>query len=330
MHSRLHPAPQHFSTLALVLAGLGALSAGCGDDSGTGSGGGSTGQGGGSTTGTDATTGTGDGGATASTTTGTDTTTGSGAGDACDYPDPNPSPAAPQAITEVQGTVFTTDGDPVADREVQVCGKDICLYGEADANGDVTVTNTGTDLDTPLFKAGDGLGLAKIGFHIPEGASVVVDAVVPPLADSGTALAAGASAEADGVTLTVDAAGIVKLNLLDFSDPGEDTFRAAVVPEAQIDAVAPGEGFDMVVGLGPHDTRFCPSAALSIPNQPGLPVGTAVEIFLLGLDVGEYFADYGTWGKIADGVVSEDGETIVTAEGQGLPVLSSVGIRAVP
>src|SRR5690606_30733872 len=134
-------------------------------------------------------------------------------------------------------------------------------------------------------------------------------------------------AEAAGVTLTVPAGGAVALNLLDFSGAGEDTLRAAIVPVDQTDDVAPGEGLDLVVGLGPYETRFCPPAALEVANDAGLAPGTAVEFLLYGLQIGEGFVPYGEWAKVADGTVSDDGEVITTNDGEGIPVLGPVAIR---
>lgn len=307
-----------------VLVALVASLVACGDDDTGGSAGG--GQGGddaGSTTtsgDTSSTTGGGAGGDDAS-------STGAGAGGACEFPDPNPSAPAPTAVDQVTGTVFTTDGDPIAETEVQVCGRDNCLYGATNDEGAFVVNHDGGELDKPIIKAGNGLEILKMGFAFPADGEPV-EAVVPALTDSGTALVAGATAEADGVTLTVDADGVVALNLLDFSDPGEDTFRAAVVAADQVEALAPGEGFAMVVGLGPYETRFCPAAALSVPNDAGLEAGSAVEFFLYGLQVGEGFVPYGEWGKVADGVVSDDGSVITTADGEGLEVLGPVAVRA--
>jgi hypothetical protein len=318
--------------LVVLVASLAATGlVACGDDTGGAGGGGQggDGQGGDGKGATGSTTG-GDGGAGTTSGAGGDdasSTTGTGAGEACPWPEDDPSAPAPTAVTEVSGTVLTTDGDPVADSEVQVCGRDNCLYGDTNAEGAFVVNHDGSELDKPIVKAGDGLALAKLGFAFPTDGEPV-EATVPVLADSGTAIAPGASADAGGVTLTVATDGEVALNLLDFGDPGEDTFRAAVVPADQVEAVAPGQGFAMIVGLGPHETRFCPAAALSVPNDAGLEPGAAVEVFLYGLQVGEAFVPYGEWEKIADATVSDDGTVITTNDGEGLPVLGPIGLRA--
>jgi hypothetical protein len=305
----------------LWLALLAPLAA-CGDSSG---GSGSTGTGGDSGSGsTESTTSAGGGDPT-----GGSTTTGAGAGDpGCDPPDGTDTADAFRPVGEVTGTVIDTAGDPVDDTEVQVCGENICLYGTTSADGSVVVNNpNGDDLDRPVFKSGDGLVHTRIGYPLPEGDPVNVDAVLPVMVDSGTALAPGATAEADGVTLVVGAG--VSLNLLDFSGPGEDTFRAGVVPESEIEAVAPGQGFDILIGTGPFDTYFCPPASLTVPNSAGLAPGAVVEFHVQSLNVAEFHGPYGEWVKVADGHVSEDGETVGTDEGQGIPVTAAVGIVVV-
>jgi hypothetical protein len=305
-----------------VIVALGVSLGACGDDaggSGTGSGGGGTGGGAASTTGA----------ATGTTTGAVGPTTGAGGGGEVDCKLPvdgvDTSPQ-PTEVGEVRGTVLDLDGEPVTDAEVQVCGKNLCLYGDTGPDGGFVVTNTsGEELDTPIVKSGDGLAFARFGYAMPVDGEEV-DATTAALTDSGTAMAAGAVAEADGVTLTIAADGVVGINLLDFGDPGEDTFRAAVIPQDQVDLIAPGEAFDMVIGLGPHETLFCPAAQLTVPNDAGLAAGAEVDVLLYGLQIGDSFVAYGTWSRVAGGVVSEDGATITT-DAEALPVLGPIGIR---
>ncbi len=320
MSRQLHPGLALRSGSLLLVLGL-SLAA-CGDDDAGGGSGGASGQGGDAATATttDAAS-TGAGGDASS-------STGAGASAACPYPEGVETSPQPTTVTQVIGVVLDADGEPLAGAEVQVCGKDLCLYGDTDGDGSFVVVNdSDQELDTPVVKAGDGIALAKLGFALPA-ADEEVEARTIALADSGTAMVAGAVAEADGVTLTLADDGAVALNLLDFGDPGEDSFRAAVFPLDLVDIVAPGEGFDMVVALGPYETRFCPPAQLTVPNDAELPAGSAVDIYLYGLQIGDSFVPYGTWDKIADGVVSDDGSTIST-DAEAIPVLGPIGIRAV-
>jgi hypothetical protein len=86
-------------------------------------------------------------------------------------------------------------------------------------------------------------------------------------------------------------------------------------------------GFELVVALTPVGTELCPAVVLTLPNSPQWKAGSAVEIFLHGVDVAEAWAPYGGWAKVSDGAVSADGLTIETSPGAGLPALSAVGVR---
>lgn len=320
MNDRVLGSTQAISLLSL---GLAATLIACGDAGGT-----STGAGGGdATTGDSSTAGTGGEQTVASSATGA--SAGGGSADECPVPDGFSSPAAMRAIELVEGAATTPDGDSPGEVEIQMCGKNLCLYAATGEDGLYVIANPGaTPLDTPIVKVGDGLQQTKFGFGIPDPVAPV-DVLVAPMDDSGTALTAGAEAEADGAALAVDPDGVVVLNILDFADPGEDTFRAAIMREDALEVLAPGEGFVAVLYLGPRDTRFCPPASLSIPNEAGLDAGAAVEFLLYGLDVGEPFAAYAEWTTIADGQVSEDGATIATLDGEGIPVLGAIGVRPV-
>ena len=72
------------------------------------------------------------------------------------------------------------------------------------------------------------------------------------------------------------------------------------------------------------------SHTLTVSNDTGWPAGTAVEFFVHGTDVGEYWAPWGGWAKVSDGQVSADGKTISTNGGGGVPELSAFGIRKKP
>jgi hypothetical protein len=94
--------------------------------------------------------------------------------------------------------------------------------------------------------------------------------------------------------------------------------------------VDPSLGFGIIVALTPEGTEVCPAAKLTVPNSPGWPAGSAVEIYLHGVDVAEAWAPYGGWAKVSDGIVSSDGASVTTVDGSGLPELSVVGIRRKP
>jgi hypothetical protein len=117
----------------------------------------------------------------------------------------------------------------------------------------------------------------------------------------------------------------------DFGTPDLRKFRAAAVstqnPPAAVDASL---GFGILYALTPSATELCPPAALTVPNSANFPAGSAVEVYLHGIDIAEVWAPYGGWAKVSDGTVSADGKTISTSEGGGLPALSVIGVRLAP
>lgn len=314
--------------LGSVLVSLALASVACGDD-----GGGEGGSGTGDDTSSSPSTGTEAG----STSTGDATTGGTGGaeceppatlGPDCDFPDSVETDPQIVEFEAVLGTVVTVDGDPVANDAIQVCGINLCLYGDTDGTGTVAVPQGNTPLDVPVFKVGDGLSRARIGYPVPEGGGEIeMEGTTIDLVDSETTLEGGAVAEADGVILTIAEGAGVGLNTFDFPDCGQDTLRAAVVPAGSIDVIAPDQDFVALVGLGPNETIFCPAAGLSIPNDTDLEAGTEVEFVQQSLETGQFFGAYGQWEQVAVGRVSDDGASFVTDDGEGIPILTTTGVR---
>lgn len=92
--------------------------------------------------------------------------------------------------------------------------------------------------------------------------------------------------------------------------------------------MAPADlGLGALFGLGPLETRLCPPAQLTVANVPGWEPGTLVEFLLHGSDISEEWAPYGGWAPVSTGFVSDDGSTIATESGRGLPVLGLIGVR---
>ena len=88
-----------------------------------------------------------------------------------------------------------------------------------------------------------------------------------------------------------------------------------------------GAGLDAIFALAPVGAVVCPPATLELPNTPGYPAGSEVELLIHGADVEEEWAPYGLWRVVATGRVDDAGERIATIDG-GLPVISAVGVRA--
>jgi hypothetical protein len=247
----------------------------------------------------------------------------------CEAPDVEPSAADPQFVGSVSATVLDVDGEPLpSDPLVQVCGLDVCVNAETGSEGTVSV-GVAQDIRLPAFKYGDGLTSGKLALLLPSPTDEVEIGTVrtPVLPVLGDEIAAGATARSSDVELTVEEGALVDFDTLVYKTDDEKAFRAApLLPGDAPDDYDQGYGFDLYFALAPLETEFCPEASLTVPNLAELDPGAAVEFFIQGLVVEERYAPYAGFTKVAEGRVSDDGETIATESG-GLPVLSLVAIR---
>jgi hypothetical protein len=83
---------------------------------------------------------------------------------------------------------------------------------------------------------------------------------------------------------------------------------------------------DIVIGTTPK-ARFCPPAALTVPNSLEWPPGTRVEIHHQGVEVDQEWAPYGGWAQVATATVTSDGASILTDADSGIPELGLLGLR---
>lgn len=252
-----------------------------------------------------------------------------GAGSSNDCPKTlNHGEATTLTVTSLEATVVDLEGKPAAQIPAQLCGTDICLKGETDEAGHVLVSGGGKTLARPAFKYGDGLLYGRFAVPLSEGKSSFPSAVTPRLPEPGAPLEAGKEATSGGVTLVLASGTEVDIDTLTYTSPEEEAFRAALIPlEKAPPAVDPSLGLEILYAAAPVETFFCPAAELVVPNTPGWPADTEVEVFVHGVDTSERFVPYGGWAKVSDGRVSADGATVATSPGGGLPVLSAFGIR---
>ncbi len=302
--------------LLAFLLPFAALACGGGDTSGSGgSGTTSTGGSGGTSTGG---------------TTSTSDTGGGGSAPACP---PGPGYGGNEKSLDVgvvTAKLIDQDGNPASGVAVFVCGTDICTSPAKSGGDGAASIPANQTLKAPAFKYGDGLDWAKFAQPVPAGDTAVgtVAALKLPAVGTGDMFAVGASAKSNGVTIDVPAGGSVTVDELTYEDPSTQTFRVALLPaDAVAPAVDPALGLEIVYGAAPMETEFCPAATLHAPNTLGWAAGAAVELFIHGLEVGQEWAPYGGWAKVSDATVSADGKEIVTAEGQGIPLLSTFGFR---
>ena len=253
-------------------------------------------------------------------------TGGVGGGATCPGPGYVTAPTT-RTFTSVTATVQDLSGAPVTKALAQVCGTDLCINGgPADAQGKVFVDMSGQTLMNPHFKYGNGLLHVKFIMGLPEQAVVdlgIVKTAALPDVTTGAPMAPGGTATSGGVSLTVPSSASITTD--PFLPEGADGFRAVVIPKEQAPvAVDATKAFEIIVGTAPLETKFCPPAALSVPNSAGWPAGTAVEFWIEGLDITEEWAPYGGWQKTSDGAVSADGATVATDPAGGIAWLSSV------
>ncbi|MFO0566583.1 MAG: hypothetical protein U0263_13020 [Polyangiaceae bacterium] len=322
-------------SVLVTLSALGVVA--CGSDSGGGGGGGGGSGASGGSGGTGGTT----------TTGGAAGVSGGGSGGAsgagCNAGPGFPSSDPPHKVDELTAKILDTTGAPADGVLAQVCGLDLCINGSTNAQGEVCTPNGGTgicapgilpaqEFKRPAFKYGDGIGYVKFAQLLETTTTkyAIGDVMTErlPAVGQGVALAPGGTATSNGITLTLGAGAQITIDELTFDTPELQKFRAAEVPIAKIPpAVDKALGFEMVVGTTPLDTELCPHAKLSVPNTPGWPAGTEVEFWIHGLDPGEEWAPYAGWAKVSGGAVSADGKSVVTSDGEGIPVLSTFGIK---
>jgi hypothetical protein len=225
---------------------------------------------------------------------------------------------------------------PAGNVAATMCGTNVCSeLAASETDGSLIVTASALALDAPRFNVGhNGRGYAKLTAIIPTAPTFdfgTVRVLRLPAFSSGAMLAPGAPATNNGVTVEVAADGVVDFFELDFPDPADHRLVAAVmdiraIDPAELPSVPPALGIEMIVGLGPMETKLCPAAALTFPNAAQFAPDSEVEILINGNVTFEHYAPYGEWAKVAEGVVSADGTTVTTKDGQGIEVLGTFGI----
>ncbi|MEJ7730939.1 MAG: hypothetical protein WKG00_17190 [Polyangiaceae bacterium] len=246
----------------------------------------------------------------------------------CEEPGDHPGAGPTLAVDSVEATLEDTDGNPIADSQVQLCGINLCLYGDTDGTGHVTVPGGAEMLERPAFKYGDGTRHARFAVPVVEADTSLGTLVTVALPSEGVDLAIGTVVESGPVELDIAAGSGFVLDELTLDEPDELLFRAASMDPTLLPAgVGVPEGMVTVYGVAPLETIFCPPAQVTVTNETGLPADSAVEFWSHGVDVFELAAPYAGWRKVSDGTVSADGMTISTTAGQGIEVLTTFGIK---
>ena len=237
---------------------------------------------------------------------------------------------APLDLGTVTAQFVDEQGQPALVGRVQVCGIDICRDATASTSDSGKLVKVMAEaLDAPACKFGDGLDWAELLVPLSAGDNALGTLMTARLPDVASAerFEPGKSVSSNGMTLSLDASAQIKANSLDYeTEPQQQSFRAVELPQAALAQL--GQDFVVGFGLSPLDTVICPSPALTLTNTVQLAAGTELELYLLGLNASGHWAAYGSWQKVGEGRVSDDGETLEFPD--GVPVLSAIGVRVKP
>lgn len=286
------------------------------------------------------------------TATGTTTGTGSGGGDGgagatcnfslgtggsdCDAPGYSPA-EEDRDVGVVTADVLDLEGAAAAQISSEICGLNICLVADqADAAGHVLLDGGNGTAVNPVMLFGNGVDFVQFFAPLPDGTDPAIGTIhaarLPPFAD-GAPLVVGGPATSGGITLTLAADAYLEFDVFKFCAPGEQVFRAVEIPLDEgfvLPMVDESMDFGVMVGLAPMDATICPPAMLTVPNVAGWAADAPVELYLAGTSVMQDYAPYGGWGKLSDGAVSSNGQTVSTLPTGGIGVLGTIAIRLTP
>ena len=257
---------------------------------------------------------------------------------------------APEAVCvhQVRGKVVGQDGTALKNIVVSVCGS-VCYFSRTGDDG-VFVAHIGELIVPPRFQvlvhgrpdyasSYTKLTTAPVDRNIEMPAPLAVpkyDATGPMMPADG---APATTVTAGDVTLSVPAGAELDLDVEDFANGDEGRkFRSVKWTSTTPPDFVVGANVLQLYALAPFAAKTCTKRpcdntnlvkmAVTIPNQTALAAGTAVEFITLGTDL------YGppvTIGKLlvaGTGKVSADGKTITTDAGEGITVMSFLGVRA--
>jgi hypothetical protein len=100
------------------------------------------------------------------------------------------------------------------------------------------------------------------------------------------------------------------------------------VPKDKYPPIAGVETLAALYALHPGEVTFTAPAKVMFPNTTKLASGSAVDIFVISSGVGDVGPYPGTLGRVAGGLVTADGASIVSNEGEGLMNIAWAGYRA--
>ena len=257
------------------------------------------------------------------------------------------------SATSVTAALVDENGAPVSGQITYICGLDLCSASvKTNSAGQVSLQLPANFAEKrPAFKYGDLVQYAAFAIPLTNevtdfttGGGVLATG---KLSDKlGATLAPGSDATSGDVTVSAPAGGAVLIDTLIYDTAENQKFRAVKIPLTHLGPVlasaklTAGEpSFALVYGVAPSGTQFCPAAKLSVAlphetptpyNDLGWAPGTAVELWVAGIDLAQTFAPYAGWAKASDAVVSSDGASVATHAGKGVLVLGNFALRKAP
>jgi hypothetical protein len=253
----------------------------------------------------------------------------------CTQP-PAERPANSVCVREVRGQVLDTDGAPRVDVPVTVCGP-VCWLDRTGADGRFAV-RVGDFVPTAIYSvlAHARPDHATVYVPLPDvvGAGDVITLAeplrVPRYMVTGDLVYGDAGvARAGEVTVRVPAGAQLELDLEDF-ELGElgRRLRVAQVPVDRAPPFAREGRVQAVWALAPFALTSTRPLGLRLPNTLGLAPGAAVDVVMMGGDVLPPRSNAGRAVDAARAVVSADGMSVETLPGEGVSLLTWVGVRA--
>lgn len=234
-------------------------------------------------------------------------------------------------VVDVQASLVDSSGAPVKGLPLLVCGDNLCsLPGVTDSQGATSIFLC-EQMVLPALKFIGGPSYVSFATAVTQESVTFAPITVVPLPSTGAAFpTTGGQVTSGPVSLQV-ASGGVMFDSTQPQDANTQSFRAAQVDVAKVPAALPASlGLSVIWGLAPVNAMLSPPGTLTIPNSESWAAGSKVDFYMNGVEPEAGVAvPYGAWGPVGTGTVSQDGTTISTdsGSGNGLPVLSMVGVR---
>jgi hypothetical protein len=252
----------------------------------------------------------------------------------CDSGCPETMLTGASCVVDVQASLVDTTGAPISGVPLLVCGDNLCsLPGVTDSQG-ATSFFLCEQMVLPALKLIGGPSYVSFATAVTQPSVAFPPITLVPLPSTGAAFPTGAGQVTSGPVSLQVAAGAVMFDPTQPDDANTQSFRAAQVDVAKVPAVLPASlSLGVIWGLAPVNAMLTPPGTLTIPNSESWPAGSKVDFYMNGVEPeAGVVVPYGAWGPVGTGTVSQDGTTISTdtGSGNGLPVLSMVGVRLHP